>query len=171
MGKLNTKLIFGIFLILLVGLIIADDKYTIVPGEDPKDIDEHEECRYVSSSSDTDYESDDLDVFVPTKTSTEWSDFRSNAPGHVNFGDSCCDSGTCCGDGTVNSDEECDGDSTSCEECCHDWACDGHGNCERTTERCEDGTKDCQDDCSGYGSCDASPSCTHYCDSDADCFG
>jgi len=154
MPKLNIKLVFGIILILIIGLVFAANSHQ-VPTSGSEKIDEHGTCRYASTSG-------SYDVFAPTATSAEWSDFRSNAPSSVSFDD-------CCGDGVTDSDETCDGDSRSCSSCCSELQCNYNLNCVMQ-QVCNSGNEDCYSDCSGYGSCDATdPTCSDQCSYDSDC--
>lgn|GEM_PF-5540349 len=130
--------------------------YKITPGSSAA-IDAHGVCNVVNNNSSSTY-------FVPTKTATEWSYFRSYLPSGVSLG-SCCVPGLCkaCPGPTVPADDsgcgtiDCDGKNyyytsgsasvTGTNYCIYrDYA-------DITSSRCE-GLGDCKDpnssDCTSY---------------------
>jgi hypothetical protein len=76
MGKLNKLIFLGIFLVLVLGSVFAYDFYRVYTGGLKTRVPEHLECRDVYSSGSN-------VIFVPTATSTEWSEFRANYPPEV----------------------------------------------------------------------------------------
>lgn len=156
---MNKKIMIGIIFVSVISLVLALDYYNIDSGTEDK-IDEHDNCKYVSADDGMSAEG----VFVPTKTSGEWSAFRDNNPTDTSLS-------SCCGDGETDSGEVCDGDSRTCEECCTQKECTDDGFC-LDTQNCNEGTEDCKDDCSGYGECSATePNCFDECQDDSDCGG
>ena len=90
-------------------------------------------------------------IFIPTKTSTEWSEFRTHNPTCVSLS-SCCT----CTPGTTQ----------SCTKSCSYKACVGNSCDTKTTT--VSGTRTCQSDCTSWSACSAScpgSECTY----DSDC--
>lgn len=108
MNKLTKKVIIVFFILLaLVIIVFAADYYRINSG-DGQLIDEHNQCRIVSNGGSN-------DIFVPTKTSQEWEDFRNNAPGSISF--SSCIQDPCggCGGNEICCDGTCIPDTYECQ--------------------------------------------------------
>ena len=82
MKKIKIIIISSILsIVLLIGAVYAADYYrsnhsTYI------NIDMHDECREVQNTASVDY-------FVPTKTSTEWNTFISNAPSWITIPNEC----------------------------------------------------------------------------------
>ena len=174
--KLSKKilLILPALLLAIAGSYAAYQNHYRV--EFQKDICEHGEFRRVSSNY-----SDDL--FVPTKTAQEWSNFRSNPPSDVNVDPIDCCSDDDCGDNEECEDGECVpigcehngewydvGETRSCSESCSYYTCGcnragGNRSCDSNTKS-NSGEKTCRSS-GNWSSCDADePSCP-----DDDCNG
>ena len=83
-----TLVIFSIFFFSL-NIVEAAQYYRVNRGV-TVEINEWSTCRKVTNNSCS------LDVFVPTNTSSEWLEFRTNKPICVDLGSCCeCSSGDC----------------------------------------------------------------------------
>lgn len=178
MKRKKTKIIITILLLALAFLIVyaAQDFYRV---QNRSDICEHSYFRRVVN----DY-ADDL--FIPTKTASEWSAFRSNYPGNVSLTPI-----ECCIDAHCGTNEECEdgfcvpigcerggtwypvGHTLICRSCCS-YKCCGHwssgrGRCE-DCDRCNRGNTTCRSS-GNWSSCDADePTCpTNECYRDNQC--
>lgn len=85
-----------LFLIYLFSLnCFAVDGY-VIPAAGSEDIDEHGDCQQIVNTATN-------DIFVPTKTNTEWQSFQSNKPTFITV-NTCPAAG-----GTWNAGEACNG--------------------------------------------------------------
>ena len=113
--KRKNILIGFLVIIFLAVLVLAADSYRLNDGSDV-DIDEHSVCKNVNNSG-------GKDIFIPTKTSLEWSEFRSNYPSGIVLDD--------CPECLIA--EDCDTIYPSCNSvmdceggnCCYDAPLDG----------------------------------------------
>jgi hypothetical protein len=139
MGKVKSKsfLIFLLIGIFLLVLVFAADHYKVDVGI-TKTIDEWRECKRVTNDG-------FYDIFVPTKTSTEWSEFRANYPAGIILG-----------------------------ECLISFECGSHSDCLTEYPDCSTYTMYCDNMyCCSFGGTNSNcpPSCSNECYGNSNCPG
>lgn len=88
----------------VVSPLMAADGYTVANGS-YANITEHSVCKKVTNNH-----ASGLSVFVPTKTSTEWSSFYNGPPPGVAIGTCCKAAGQACSSGAECCSGSCVGD-------------------------------------------------------------
>lgn len=114
MVKINLKIILMFMIFLVLNFFVIAD-YFQISSQNSEIIDRHGVCREVRNGDII--SGPQPTIFVPTKTSAEWSAFRTHAPNHIIF-DDCfeCDRDSDCDNiySSCTRDMECKGG-----ECCH----------------------------------------------------